>query len=124
MTQTGTLDANSGSGAPNVVPLTVLAPVEPVAVHTEFVLASQPLRQNDRLLPWTTGKFCEIPVTPLSRSVPLPEVVRSSCRGPLPGFIAHEASTFPAGMVVDVVVLPLNLQISTRFAWPLLGFVP
>src|SRR5581483_2199712 len=64
MTHTGTLDAKSGRGAPKVVPFGVPAPVAPVAWQTEFVLASQPDRQKERLLLATTGKFCEMPVTP------------------------------------------------------------
>src|SRR4051812_37953528 len=83
-TQTGVPAARSGSGAPNVAPLAVPAPVLPVPVQDGLALASQPARQKFSTELPVIGKLCEMPSHPLSRSPPTPSftVVRMSWLGP------------------------------------------
>src|SRR5262245_4850623 len=95
MTQTGTPVVRSGRGAPKVRPLTtglvavgVPSLVVPVPVQWKFVFPSQPVRQYVSFEPPMTGKLCDVPVQPLSRSLPLPwvgsvatGVVRVICAG-------------------------------------------
>src|SRR5262245_42824685 len=71
MTQTGTPEARSGRGAPNVGPFSELSPVVPLPSHSVSEVPSQLLRQYLRVEPWMIGKLCELPVHPLSRSLPV-----------------------------------------------------
>src|SRR5262245_58492363 len=71
MTQTGTPDARSGRGAPNVGPFSEPSPVVPLPSHMVSEVPSQLLRQYLRVEPWMVGKLCELPVHPLSRSLPV-----------------------------------------------------
>src|SRR5262245_62059096 len=71
MTQTGTPEASSGRGAPKVGPLSELSPVVPLPSHSVSEVPSQLLRQYLRVEPWMIGKLCELPVHPLSRSLPV-----------------------------------------------------
>src|SRR5207247_4996112 len=77
-TQTGTLAARSGSGAPNVSPLGVPGPTD--ACRSQGGVPSGPqLRRHALSVELaTTGKLCEMPVQPMSRSVPLLATTRSS----------------------------------------------
>src|SRR5215469_359241 len=77
-TQTGTFAASRGRGAPKVAPFRLPAPVAPVPVHSKVLVPSQPLRQYFRVEPSITGKLWDVPVHPLSRSLPLPS---SGCAG-------------------------------------------
>src|SRR5215813_11146198 len=70
MTQTGTPEARSGRGAPNVGPFSEPVPVVPLPSHSVSDVPSQLLRQYLRVEPWMIGKLCELPVQPLSRSEP------------------------------------------------------
>src|SRR5262245_55870083 len=71
MTQTGTPEARSGRGAPKVGPLSDPSPVVPLPSHSVSPVTSQLLRQYLRVEPWMIGKLCELPVHPLSRSLPV-----------------------------------------------------
>src|SRR5207237_10523885 len=82
MTQTGTPCAMRGSGGPNVGPLIVPAPTGAQASQRGFVLASHVLRHRFTADRGGVGKLCEIPVQPLSRSLPVSAVRRSSSSGP------------------------------------------
>ncbi len=99
-THTGTPLASSGSGGPKVPPFSEFLPVEPSPVQFGLVVASQPERQKFRLVLLGTRKLCELPVTPLSRSLPLEATRNVSWRGPPSARLAQLAS----GNVVDVVV--------------------
>src|SRR5438876_8217278 len=118
MTHTATPCAMSGSGGPNVAPLIDPAPTAPMMSQTGFVLASHPERQTFSDARGSTGKLCEMPVHPLSRSVPVSAVERSASSGPPWGFMQ--------GIVVVVVPpgggglhLSTSLSVST-FGLPLL----
>src|SRR5947208_1922899 len=95
------------------------APTAPMRSQTGFVLASHPERQTFSDARGSTGKLCEMPVHPLSRSVPLSAVARSASSGPPWGFTQ--------GIVVVVVPpggggglhLSTSLSVST-FGLPLL----
>jgi len=80
MTHTATPCAMSGSGGPNVAPLIDCAPTGPIMSQTGWpgavVPASHPVRQTFSGERGSTGKLCETPVHPLSRSVPLSPTVR------------------------------------------------
>src|SRR5437870_7851886 len=116
-TQTGTCAARSGSGGPKVTPLSDPAPIGPVAVQFGFVLVSHPLTQRKSCEPGVTGKLCEIPVQPLSRSVHLSATVRIASSGPPWGFFGQP------GSVVVVVPQPVlagfgrqrRISLSTSF---------
>src|SRR5438045_9649275 len=113
MTQTGTLCAIKGRGGPNVGPLTEPTPTGPVASHTGFVLASHVVRHRLTLDFSGVGKLCEMPVHPLSRSVPESMVERSIWSGPPARFLVHN----PGG----TVGLQISLMTSTSvFGLPLL----
>src|SRR5437870_5047450 len=101
MTQTGTCAARSGSGGPKVAPLSDRAPIGPVAVQFGFVLVSHPLMQRKSFEFGVTGKLCEIPLQPLSRSVHLSATVRTASSGPPWGFFGQP------GIVVVVVPHPV-----------------
>src|SRR5262245_63906502 len=66
------LAATRGRGAPKVVPLRLLLPVVPVPVQVVTLVPSHPFRQYLRVVPPRIGKLCDTPLTPLSRSLPLP----------------------------------------------------
>src|SRR5688572_2931453 len=112
-TQTGTLDASSGSGAPNVGPLIVPSPtgpfttqdVSPAVSHSERHTFSEPFG--------VTAKFCEIPVQPLSRSLPVCAMVILSLSGP-PAALSGQIA--PSGGVA----LQTSFTLSVSFR----GFVP
>ena len=77
----------SGSGGPKVTPLSEPAPVGAVPLQTGFVLSAvHSVRQSFRRASLMTGKLCELPVHPLSRSVPVPRVFSTSSFGPPAGF--------------------------------------
>src|SRR4029450_11094051 len=99
MTQAGTPEASSGSGAPNVGPLSVPSPVAPVPSHTVSVVPSQLLRPYLRVEPWMIGKLCELPVQPLSRSLPVDGTCRVIWFGKL-GLSVRSGHTAP-GVPVD-----------------------
>src|SRR5439155_11856336 len=92
-------------------------PTAPMTSQTGFVLASHPERQTFSDARGSTGKLCEMPVHPLSRSVPVSAVARSASSGPPWGFMQ--------GIVVVVVPpggglhLSISLSVST-FGLPLL----
>src|SRR4030095_13307759 len=96
--------ASSGSGAPKVGPLSVPSPVSPLPSHSVSEVPSQLLRQYLSVEPWITGKLCEVPVQPLSRSLPVDGVcsviwfgkLGSSVRSgqPLWGSVHWTGSTF------------------------------
>src|SRR5262249_9484613 len=97
-TQTGMLAAMRGRGAPKVGPLRLLSPVVPVPVQVVTLVPSHPLRQYLRVVPPMIGKLCDTPLTPLSRSLPLPSAglfgsnngtVRVSSVGRLDGVRVH-----------------------------------
>ena len=67
-TQTGTLLAKSGSGAPKISPLPVPGPIFPQTSHTVSLVELQPLRQTASFPLGTSGKLCAFPVHPMSRS--------------------------------------------------------
>ena len=94
-TQTGTLAASSGRGAPNIRPFSESvappAPVVPLAVHSKVVVPSQPERQYFRVEPPMTGKLCEVPVQPLSRCASVARLgVRPILQGNGEGDLARE----------------------------------
>src|SRR5439155_7813655 len=89
VTQTGTLAARSGRGGPKTSVLIEFTPVGPVMVQTGVAVVSQPLRQSFRFEPPTTGKLCDVPVHPLSRSVPLLATVTVAMLPPPAGFAGH-----------------------------------
>src|SRR2546425_9318978 len=108
ITQTATPPAMSGSGGPKGSVLSEPTPVGPFAVHGVVPAASQPLRQNLSCDCAGTGKLCDTPVQPLSRSVPWSSVVKIASSGPPAAFGGQAASgTAPAvqpggpGGVVD-----------------------
>src|SRR5207244_11297002 len=76
----------SGSGGPKVTPLIESAPVGAVPLQTGFVVSSHSVRQSFSKASLMTGKLCEVPVHPLSRSVPVPRVFSTSSFGPPAGF--------------------------------------
>src|SRR5262249_52269712 len=80
-THTGVFAASSGSGAPNVVPFCEFGPV--VAVAMQFTPSGQ-LRVYRIEEPLMMGKLCEMPVQPLSRSLPVAGTVSVSV---LPGSV-------------------------------------
>src|SRR6266849_4364017 len=82
----------SGRGGPKVSVLSAPAPVAPVASHTGFVLASHPERQSVTNERGGVGKLCEMPVQPLSRSLPVAPLERSSSSGPPAAFLVVQAS--------------------------------
>src|SRR5437016_9096243 len=92
ITQTATPPAMSGSGGPKVSVLSEPAPVAPFAVHGVVPAASQPLRQNLSCDFAGTGKLCDTPVQPLSRSVPWSSVVKIASSGPPAAFGGQAAS--------------------------------
>src|SRR5437016_1228747 len=98
MTHTGTDCAISGSGGPKVAPLSEPAPVSPLASHTGLVLASHPVRQSFTLERGGVGKLCEMPVHPLSRSLPASAVERSISSGPPWGFFPQATLIMPPGL--------------------------
>src|SRR5438876_6456746 len=116
MTHTATPCAMSGSGGPNVAPLIELAPTAPMRSQTGFVLASHPERQTLSVARGSTGKLCEMPVHPLSRSVPVSAVERSASSGPPWGFAGHDCNVV---VVVPTMHLRTSLSVST-FGLPLL----
>ena len=89
--QTGTPAAKSGSGGPNVRPFTWSVAASS-SVHPGVVLASQPVRHIRICVPNTTGKLCDAPVQPLSRSVPSRAIASMSSRGPPLGLAGHCAA--------------------------------
>src|SRR5947207_6436148 len=91
-TQTGTPAATSGSGGPKVSVLIEPAPVGPFAVHGVVPAASHPLRQSLSFEFAGTGKLCDVPVQPLSRSVPWSSVVKIASSGPPAAFGGQAAS--------------------------------
>src|SRR5438874_6993473 len=108
ITQTATPPAMSGSGGPKVSVLSEPAPVAPFAVHGVVPAASQPLRQSFSCDFAGTGKLCDTPVQPLSRSVPWSSVVKITSSGPPAAFGGQAASGTelalqPGGWVVVVV---------------------
>src|SRR5262245_32522138 len=87
-THTGTPEASSGRGAPNVAPLTaVVCPSS--SPHCGFEVAPQPVRHTRSSELETTGKLWLEPVQPLSRSVPADAARSWSSRGPPAGFAGH-----------------------------------
>src|SRR5713101_7770675 len=98
ITHTGVFAAKSGSGGPKVAPLSKPAPVGPQAVQTEFVVLSHRDRNILRPAPAITGKLCEWPGVPVSRSVPWSSVVKVTSVGP-----AVFLTQVPPGIVVVVV---------------------
>src|SRR5213076_3217360 len=116
MTHTATPCAMSGSGGPNVAPLIELAPTAPMRSQTGFVLASHPERQTLSVARGSTGKLCEMPVHPLSRSVPVSAVERSASSGPPWGFAPHACG---GGGGIPTMHLRTSLSVST-FGLPLL----
>src|SRR5207249_7750017 len=78
VTHTGTFAARSGRGGPNVSVLIEPVPVGPQRPQSGFVVSSHPTRHNFSIEPPTTGKLCDVPVHPLSRSVPLLATVTSA----------------------------------------------
>src|SRR5262245_3807797 len=99
MTQTGTPPAISGSGGPKNCPFTEPCPVGPFAVHIGFDVLSHPWRQNVVVASLMTGKLCDVPVQPLSRSVPWPRIVNTSWSGPPAVFFGHVGVVGPHGGV-------------------------
>src|SRR5262249_36799999 len=87
-TQTGMPAASSGSGAPNVAPLTTLVCAWS-SVHCGFDVAPHPVRHTLSSEFETTGKLWLAPVQPLSRSVPDAAATSRSSRGPPAGFAEH-----------------------------------
>src|SRR6516162_3564148 len=90
--------AMRGRGAPKVGPLRLLSPVVPVPVQVVTPVPSHPFRQYLRDVPPRIGKFCDTPLTPLSRSLPLTSeglfgsnngTVRVSSVGRLDGVRVH-----------------------------------
>ena len=61
-------------------------------VQTGVAVVSQPVRQSFRFEPPTTGKLCDVPVHPLSRSVPLLATVTVAMLPPPAGFAGHFAT--------------------------------
>src|SRR3989449_485479 len=92
ITQTATPPAMSGSGGPKVSVLSEPTPVGPFAVQGVVPAASQPLRQNLSCDFAGTGKLCDTPVQPLSRSVPWSSVVKIASSGPPAAFGGQAAS--------------------------------
>src|SRR5207249_279452 len=123
-TQTGTPAATSGSGGPKVLVLIEPAPVGPFAVHGVVPAASHPLRQSFSFEFAGTGKLCDVPVQPLSRSVHWSSVVKIASSGPPAVFGGQTASgTALAGQLPDppalqTSVVPVGILHSGR----LLGF--
>ena len=109
VTHTGTFAARSGKGGPNVSVLIEPVPVGPQRPQSGFVVSSHPTRHNFSIEPPTTGKLCDVPVHPLSRSVPLLATVTSASLGPPAGFgghVAEETGTLVQGMAVGGVTAP------------------
>src|SRR5262245_21377938 len=87
-TQTGAPTASSGRGAPKVFELVVFVAAS-FSVHGASDEPSHPARHTRRRAFEGTGKLCESPVQPLSRSVPMPGVVRRSSLGPPDELAGH-----------------------------------
>src|SRR5438094_3401169 len=119
ITQTATPPAMSGSGGPKVSVLSEPTPVGPFAVQGVVTAASPPLRQNLSGDFAGTGKLCDTPVQPLSRSVPWSSVVKIASSGPPAAFGGQAASgTAPAVQLptpVVVVVVPLHAALLLGF---------
>src|SRR2546427_8903107 len=105
-TQTGTLAARSGSGAPKVAPLGVPAPTDAVVSQGGVPSGPQVLRHAFSVELPTTGELCDVPVWPLSRSVPLVATTRSISFGPPAGLAFAPVQDTCCGMVVVVVMVP------------------
>src|SRR5206468_3413557 len=111
VTQTGTLAASSGRGGPKTSVLSEPAPVGPQMPQSGLVVSSHPTRQNFSCEPPTTGKLCDVPVHPLSRSVPVLATVTSAPLGPPAGFggqVAAVGGTPVHGMSAGVATAPQN----------------
>src|SRR5262249_48242458 len=87
-THTGTPAASSGRGDPKVAAFTTVVCASS-SVHCGLVVLSQPVRQTRSGEFSTTGKLCDEPVVPLSRSVPELAVTRRNSRGPPAGLSLH-----------------------------------
>src|SRR6185369_10791209 len=113
-TQIGTLLARSGSGAPNVAPVGVPSPV--VALKSQTV--SLPELQFDRqpsIRPFGTRmKLCELPVQPLSRSVPVVPIVNVSSWGP-PSRFTGQFPWIRGQPASDGFGLQTRISVSTSF---------
>src|SRR5438128_558578 len=81
-----------GSAMVKVAVLSEPTPVGPFAVQGVVPAASQPLRQNLSCDFAGTGKLCDTPVQPLSRSVPWSSVVKIASSGPPAAFGGQAAS--------------------------------
>jgi hypothetical protein len=108
-TQTGIFAARSGSGAPNVAPLTT-AVWASSSVHCGFEVAPHPARHTRSSELDTTGKLWLVPVHPLSRSVPELAADSSSSRGP------------PAGLALQLPPPVLGTHCTLMTFLALLGF--
>src|SRR5262245_29072642 len=112
MTQTGTLWAISGSGGPKLGPLLLAGAV---ASHTGLELASHPLRQSFRNERCGTGKLWEMPVHPLSRSVPDDPVSRHASSGPPLGFGLGQSNVLHVPVEVPLGGLQMSFSESLSF---------
>src|SRR5262249_17964238 len=81
-TQTGMACAMSGSGGPKVRPLMLSGPVGAIASQTGFVVASQPVRHSWSAVRCGKTKLGEVPVQPMSKSVPDAQVRNATSSGP------------------------------------------
>src|SRR5437867_6098380 len=115
-TQTGTCAARSGSGGPKVTPLSDPVPIGPVAVQFGFVLSSHPLMHMKSCEPGVTGKLCDVPVQPLSRSVHLSATVRTTSSGPPWAFFGQRSCCSPHPSLVG-----FGRQRRTRWSTSFLG---
>src|SRR2546428_246736 len=112
MTHTATPCAMSGSGGPNVAPLIDPAPTAPMTSQTGFVLASHPERQTFSVARGSTGKLCEMPVHPLSRSVPVSAGGKPDTSVWLTQSATEKLQEPPTG-AVSVTVTPATVPPST-----------
>src|SRR6186713_3394086 len=94
-TQTGVLLARSGNGAPNVGPFGVPSPTAALKSHSVSLPELQFDRQPSRTPFGTRMKLCELPVQPLSRSVPCWPIVSTSSFGPPSGLAAQVFGRVP-----------------------------
>src|SRR5439155_23752313 len=92
ITQTATPCPKSGGGGPNVAPFIDPVPTRPMTSQTGFVLASHPERQSFSDARGSTGKLCEVPVQPRSRSEPTSFTLRCSSVGP-PAWLGQQAAS-------------------------------
>src|SRR5688572_23611412 len=118
-TQTATPPATSGSGGPRVGLLNVPGPVMPLMSQSGSLALSQFVRHASTCTSSITGKLNDVPVQPLSRSLPPGSIVVSTRFGLVASpFVGQVLG--PVGSVV-LVVLPLGRQTSVMASLSVFG---